>query len=453
MFGQALLAITNVSGSGRKLTLKSLEISVRSVVGSSSPSANATLWQCTAASGESMNGNAIRLDSATSLPSGVVVRRLGGGNAYTARLRSIIALRSGAGAGTQNTLNNQRSWGVGGGLYRSQRRGDGLVEPIVVPNGTAIVLMSDTVNASAPFRVHAMASVNGKTVVWEYVTFTQPGLSLFSLENTAGATVKLLSIGIQEVGTTDTPYLRLVPVGQIYGIDFSDTSRQIQSQITPMDSTYPSLTSVCKVYQDVGFVPYGVPENYMTDTTAGTPRGFNYLHTKDFNGPALRIFFPEMECVRPGGAAEDTLGHSYGHINSDIGVIKSGITINPGEGLAIVASAETAVAVQAAFSGWQSIQFAAQIDDEPQFAPYLNLTGLLTGSDVVVLYPGTTNIIASADSISGTTYSLAYDPDSYTVVDVCVYLPGAVPLAIRNLNLGSSGATVPISQTLDRNYT
>ena len=452
MFGQALLAITNVSGSGRKLTLKSLELSVRSIAGSASPSANATLWQCTTASGESMNGNSVRMDSATSMPSGVVVRRNGGGNAYTARLRSIVALRSGAGAGTQNTLNNQVSWGRFGGLYKSELKGIGAVEPIVVPNGTAVVLMSDTVNASAPFRVHATASVNGKTVIWEYVTATQPGLSLFSLENTAGATVKLLRIGIQEVGTTDTPYLRLVPVGQVYGTDFGDTSKQIQAQITPMDSTYPSISGVCKIYQDVGFVPYGVPENYMTDTTAGTPRGFNYLHTKDFNGPVLRIAFPEMECVKPGGATEDMIGHGYGHVNSDIGVMKSDITINPGEGLAIVASAETAVAVQAAFSGWTSLHFAAQINEEPQFAPYLNLTGLIAGSDVVVLYPGSTTVIDTADSISGTTYSLAYDTDIYTVVDLCVYRSGSKPLAIRNLNLGTAGATVPISQIADGNY-
>ena len=268
----------------------------------------------------------------------------------------------------------------------------------------------------------------------------------------AGATVSLLSLGIQEVGTTDTPYFRLVPVGQVYGTDFADTSCQIQAQITPMNSAYPSLASTCKVFQDVGFVPYGVPENYMTDTTAGSPRGFNYLHTKDFNGPVLRIFFPEMECNKPGGAAEDMLGFGYGHRNADIGVINSGITINPGEGLAIVASAETAVAVQAAFSGWPSIHFAAQIDDEPQFAPSLNLTGLLAGSDVVVLYPGGGAVIASADAVSGTTYSLGYDPDLYTVVDICVYLPGTVPFAIRNINLGLSGATVPISQKFDRNY-
>ena len=450
MFGQALLAISNTSGSGRKLTLRSLEVQVLSVAGATVPMSNATLWQCTSASGESMNAKAVRFDSGTALPSTVVVRRGGGGDAYTSRLRRIAVVRSGAAAGTQNTLNTQRSWGRLGGVLRSPIRGAGTVEPITVPQNTAVVLMADTVQASMPVRVHAVVSIAGKTVVWEYVTATVPGASLFSLENTGASVVKLLALGLQEVGTTDTPYLRLVPIGQIYGTDAPDTSRQ-NVQVTPMDSSYPAL-SACEVRTDVGFVPFGVPEKYMTDTTAGTPRGFNYLHVKDFNGPVLRIFFPELEINKPGGAAEDMLGHGYGHLNADIGVRKSGITINPGEGLAIVASAETAVAVQAAFSGWPSLRFAAQIDDEPQFSPYLNLTGLQPGSDVVVLSPGTTTVIASADAIGGSTYSLNYDPDAYTVVDVAVYKPGYVPLAIRNLNLGASGATVPIAQSADRNY-
>ena len=71
---------------------------------------------------------------------------------------------------------------------------------------------------------------------------------------------------------------------------------------------------------------------------------------------------------------------------------------------------------------------------------------------MVVLSPGTTTVIASADAIGGSAYSLNYDPDAYTVVDVAVYKPGYVPLAIRNLNLGASGATVPIAQSADRNY-
>lgn len=451
MFGQAILAFVNTSGSGRKLTFRTLEIGINSIAGAASPGATANLYRCATASGESMNYKAVRADSATALASGVVVRRGGGGNAYPTLLNRFSTVRSGAGAGTQNTLNNSRSWGRFGGLLRSQRRPTVVVEPQTVNTGEAIVLMPEDVRASMPLRVHAVASVNGKTVVWEYVTQTVPGISLFSLENTGAATVKLLSLGIQEVGTTDTPYLRLVPVGQIKGEDVADASRQIQAQITAMDSSYPGLSALT-IYTDVGFVPFGVPEQYLTDTTAGTPRGFNYLHTKDFNGPTLRAFFPELEMVKPGGATEDMIGYGYGMRNTDIGLLQSGICINPGEGIAIVASAETAVGVQAAFSGWPSLTFAAQIDDEPVSSPYLNITGLQSGSDIVVLVAGTGTILQQIDAYSSSAWAWNYDPDTVTSVDVCIYKPGFVPLSIRNLSLTVAGASIPVAQAQDRNY-
>lgn len=459
MFGQALLAIVNTSGSGRKLTLRSLELSVQSVAGATVPMANATLWQCASASGENMNPRAVRHDSSVALPSTVVVRRGGGGDAYTAHLRRVVAVRSGAAAGTQNTLNNQRSWGrIGGknargGLIRSAMGASvGTVEPITVPQNTAIVLMSDTVQASVPLRVHAQVNIDGKTVTWEYVTATRPGLSLFSLENTGTSVVKLLALGIQEVGTTDTPYLRLVPVGQVYGTDISDSSRQIQAQLTPMDSTYPALSALT-VFTDVGFVPYGVPEKYMTDTTAGSPRGFNYLHTKDFNGPVLRIAFPEMEIKKPGGAAEDMLGHGYGHHNADIGVRKSGITINPGEGLAIVASAETAVGVQAAFSGWPSLHFAAQIDDEPAVVPTIAATGMVQGSRYrVERVSDGSEVISGVADVTGA-FSFLYTPEDTPLmlrlrVRKGTAAPYYKPYEVQ-FYMTSTGASIPVSQLSD----
>jgi hypothetical protein len=451
MFGQPMLVFQNESGSGRKLTFRSIEIYVDSLFGSSAPSANAILWRCGAASGEILNFKAVRFDSSTALPTGVVVRHNGGGNTYTTILNRFSTLRAGGAISTQNTLNNATSFGRYAGMHQSQRRGDAALEPITVSTGQALVLMPDTVNGSAPLRVHAVVSINGKTVVWEYVTATVPGVSMFSLENTGAAAVKLLRLSIQEVGTTDTPYIRLVPAGQIKGEDIGDTSRQIQAQVTPMDSTYPALTAL-RVFTDVGMVPFGVPEQYLTDTTAGLPRGLNYLHSKDFNGPTLRAFFPEMEKIKPGGAFEDMIGHGYAMRNADIGVLRSEICINPGEGLALVASAETAVNVQAAYSGWPTLRFSAQIDDEPQSSPYLNLTNVQIGSDIVVLTAGTGNILQQIDAYSSTAWAWNYDPDTVTLVDIGVLKPGFVPLYFRNLPLTFAGASIPVAQVADRNF-
>lgn len=451
MFGQALFAISNISGSGRKLTLRSFEISVRSVLGSNETTNKAILYKCGSVYGEDMTYKSLRFDSTYSIPATLKVYRGGGADTYANGIRSYDMQGAGAAAGTQNTLNNQRAWSKFGGLYQSgQRASSSVLEPLTVRQNEAYSLSNSISNSSRPVRLQAVVSIDGHTCTWEWVTSPMPGHQLFAISNTGTNVVKILKIGVSEVGTTDTPYLRMVKIGQIYGIDSGDTTRQMQSKIMPMNSTYPSLTSVCTISTDVGFIPDGVPENYMTDTTAGSPRGFNYLHTKDFNGPCLRVFFPEMCNQKPGNNSQDMLGQCYSHLAEDIGVIKSGITINPGEGIAIVGSAETAVGVQAAFSGWPSLIFSATIDSEPQFSPYLNLTGLQTGSDIVILSPGTTTILASVDANSGSTYSLNYDPDLFTVIDLCVYKNGYVPFIIRNLNLGTAGATVPVSQIIDK---
>jgi len=276
---------------------------------------------------------------------------------------------------------------------------------------------------------------------------------MFALENDQATPIKILSIGIYETGTTDTPYLRVVPIGQIYQSDYTDVSSENIS-ILKMDSTYPALdiVNVCQLNTDVGIIPFGVPEAYLSDGSAGTPKGFNYLHTKDFQGPLWRVFFPEMEMSKQGAANEDMLGHALGFWNRDIGIRRSGLVLNQGEGLAIVASAETAVAVATSFSGWVSLSFAMQIDIEPAGTPYLNLSGLQTGSDIVILDHGTTTEYQNIDAYSGTTWAWNYDPDVVTMVDVCIYKVGFKPFTVRNLTLTSTGATIPIQQQIDLNY-
>ena len=102
-------------------------------------------------------------------------------------------------------------------------------------------------------------------------------------------------------------------------------------------------------------------------------------------------------------------------------------------------------------TGYADVTFAAMIDNEPQTAPSLALTGLVSGSDVVVLTAGTSTELSSVDA-GGTTFSWAYDPDVVTAVDIVVYRSGYVPFSIRNLSLGLNGQSVPVSQVIDRNY-
>lgn len=80
----------------------------------------------------------------------------------------------------------------------------------------------------------------------------------------------------------------------------------------------------------------------------------------------------------------------------------------------------------------------------------LTLTGLVAGTDVVVLLAGTNTILDSADSISGTTWGYTYT--SQDTVDIGILKPGYVPQYIRNYALGATAASLPIVQVPDRNY-
>ncbi len=80
----------------------------------------------------------------------------------------------------------------------------------------------------------------------------------------------------------------------------------------------------------------------------------------------------------------------------------------------------------------------------------LTLTGLPTGFDAVVLTAGTSTILSQSDSVAATSYSYTYETPS--TVDIGIIKPGYVPFYIRNLTLGTTNASIPVSLTPDRNY-
>ena len=80
----------------------------------------------------------------------------------------------------------------------------------------------------------------------------------------------------------------------------------------------------------------------------------------------------------------------------------------------------------------------------------LTLTGLQPGSDVVVLQAGTNTILDSVDSNGTSSWSYSYTTQE--VVDIGILKAGYVPLYVRNYTLGATNASLPIAQTIDRNY-
>lgn len=80
----------------------------------------------------------------------------------------------------------------------------------------------------------------------------------------------------------------------------------------------------------------------------------------------------------------------------------------------------------------------------------VTFTGLPTGCDVVVLTAGTSTILAQVDAHPLTSYGFVYE--GTPTVDVGFIKQGYVPQYIRNLALGSTNSSIPVSLTADRNY-
>jgi len=80
----------------------------------------------------------------------------------------------------------------------------------------------------------------------------------------------------------------------------------------------------------------------------------------------------------------------------------------------------------------------------------LTLTGIVSGSDIVILQAGTETVLSQVDQNIGS--SLVYDYEITSVVDIFVSKAGYVPFYIRNYNLPPNNASLPIAQVIDRNY-
>jgi hypothetical protein len=80
----------------------------------------------------------------------------------------------------------------------------------------------------------------------------------------------------------------------------------------------------------------------------------------------------------------------------------------------------------------------------------VTFTGLPTGFDAVVLTAGTSTILAQSDSVAATSYGFTYE--GTPTIDIGFIKTGYVPFYIRNLALGSTNASIPVSLTVDRNY-
>lgn len=82
----------------------------------------------------------------------------------------------------------------------------------------------------------------------------------------------------------------------------------------------------------------------------------------------------------------------------------------------------------------------------------LTLTGLQTGSDIVILTAGTTTERVNVDAHGATTYDFSYAYTASDYVDIQVFKAGYVPFIVRSYLLANANGSLPIAQVADRYY-
>lgn len=455
--GNALLVIANPTGSNKKITVKRFEIQNRTVTAAAAGSvitpAATTLALCRSTVSGGTDVGLTKFDTNASAFPATVSVTTGGATSSNTVINRIFHLKQ-LNATSLSWFGRQQN-GPKRGLYQYQSK-DSAVENITVDENESVALICQTLNNSVPLRVTAILEVVGSpNRAYIASFFTQvlfQNQALFAVTNSSGSgqTIKIKSINVEEVGTYDSPYLQLVPLGSVNATNLSDTTRSVS--LIKMDTANPNPDSWVKVYKNVCVLPGGgIPENYLADGSTGSPRGFNYLKTKDFLGPVYRTFFPENVAQRVGGMPDVFLGRSQKY--DDLLTRFSTITIREGEAVGLVSGAETAVLTTAVgVSGWHCLEFGVQIDIEPKISPTLTLTGLKVDTEVRIFAEATTTELAGQEDIDTGTFSWVFDPEENPSIDIHIMSLGYQNIRITGLDLTLADVTIPIQQQIDRQY-
>ena len=455
--GNAIVAIFNPPGSGKKLTINSFEaqnltsLNPTAFGAAASPSTVISLAKFNSIStGTLLSPTAF--DTNDTMPSAIKVSTGAACSGQTLVRR--ISVTKQLAPGNLSWIARQSHLGPAG-KYVNRARKFLECQPMTINAGENLSLFSSSLTSSIPFRVCMTLQVDGNCYSFtKFVTPQSQGTAMITIENAAGSGIsaKLIELSIEEVGTYDSPYLQLVPIGQIDALAMSDPTKLISP--TPMDTNYSEAPF--KVITDCPILPYGVPAQYISDASTGSPKGFNYLMTKDFLGPVYRTCFPENEGTNNHAAPSatstmDGFGVSSSHKSTDLMVHRSNITINEGEGVALVSGAETAVTSNpVGMSGWSSWNFGAQITVESKYSPTLTLSGLMNGTEVRI-YDADGNELSGTES-SGTSFQYSYSYDEDSLATIVIHSLGYIPIRLDGFILGSESQTVPIQQQVDRQY-
>jgi hypothetical protein len=455
--GNAIVALQNLTGSGKKLLVHSFEIHPHQRKNDTASGLNRdamTLARCTVSGGYVVP--VCSLDTDATLPTGIEVRKFAAFGAFTEMLPINLPLLMGT------ALPGVRSHGSpwANNLFQGRRK-DSSVEGIVLRPGEHLALLPDAArygtNYAQPLIVTGDLVVAGspkRTFTFSTMSWVcSDSNSLIAFVNdSASDVVTIKRIGVTHMGDTSTPYFRLVPLAAVDAQSQDDTLVRLAA--VPMDSDYGALPATkAKLIANAPVLPSGVPQVYANDIGQGAPKGMSYLHTKDLVGPSYFGYFPELLGSAPPSGAFDMALAPRSQRRGNLLTPGAPIVLREGEALGVCSAMETAGTTSVSFtSGWLIFDFAIQFSVEPTVVPEIAISGVQPGSDVVILSAGTSAVLASGDAIAGSAFAWQYDADLVDTVDICVYKQGYVPWSIRNLDPGNSGVSLPISQVVDRNF-
>ncbi len=465
--GNAVLALVNRLGSGKRIVITNVEVAPLSRFGTLARTCILQLCTVTGLAG----GTAVTPSENDSTATGLGTVRVMTRPSYTSvtgtyrrvfatrNQNGSVALASLASATGKNTAGRRRANGVG---RWSRRRGD---QPIVVRAGEQVALVdaTGTSYANFPLRVELTlrdASTGSTYRVCEFVSHLADNVGYIGVDNpvASGITVEIIDVNIEELGTFDTPYLQMVPVGAVDPQSVADPRAQVVA--TKMDTADLNLSDFADVAVDAPLLPFGVPQQYIIDGSAGSPKGVSYLHTKDFVGPTWMNVFPERRQSGVSGgvqATPDALAPNAGRFNrikrKARGASTEAVTLREGEGVAFVSAAETATAATAVpVAGWLACEVVVDLDVTNLYAPQLQLTGLKNPTEIRVYTAGTQTELAGEENVVSGTFSWSYDYTVVTAVDISILSLGYQNTRLLNIPLTFAGATIPVQQQVDRQY-
>lgn len=460
--GNAIVAITNKTGSGKLVKIYTVAVQTNTSLGLATYLNNIfASYKITALTGEQNTSSFKKLDTTSpNIPSEIRVGKYGivtstnydNGNYFK---KFTYNQNLGVAANGQTKVMGAGLIGNNSQIQYSENLTTST--PITLNQNQGISIMPYQVRNSCYYRIDCTFVMDTGTASYTYFCTEVSALNsydtpLFSIFNGHGTyTVKILRLNMAEMGDNTTPFFMLVPIAGVSQTTIDDPYRQ--GSIIKYDSNDSSISSTVGIYYDTPVSPYGVPDSYLSQASISNPKGMNYLNIKDFIGPLYQVQFAELYTNTWTDGLLTTMGCA--NKSRDANTLFSSpnpIILNEGEGVAIVSAAENVLAAtnMVNLTSWGSYAFGIDLNVSDLTATLL-ITGIQPSSDVQVLSAGTTATLTGSASVTST-FSWTYTVQPNFYVDIIIASLQYVYYRLETIQLTSAGVTIPVVQQYDRNY-